>query len=118
MDDTCKQLLTELLSKIVTLEVQKKKLEEENEKLLAEITHLKKQMRTTSLFEELDKEYPFVEKIREEVFKNYPSLFSSKDTLERLRDRLGKNYPELTEAENISNLGKNFIMLLMKNILE
>lgn len=113
MDDTYKQLLTELLSKIVTLEVQKKKLEEENEKLLAEIANLKKQMRTTSLFEELD-----LEKMREEVLKNYPSLFSSKDTLERLRDRLGKNYPELTEAENISNLGKNFIMLLVKNILE
>lgn len=113
MDDTCKQLLTELLSKIVTLEVQKKKLEEENASLMAEIANLKKQMQTTSLFEELD-----LEKMREEVLKNYPNLFSSKDTLERLRDRLGKNYPELTEAENISNLGKNFIMLLMKNILE
>lgn len=107
-----KQIIGDLLAKIVKLEVEKKQLEEK----LARV----QPSPAESFLSELNKIYPevnVVQKMREEVCKNYPNLFA-KSPLENLRDGLGKNYPELTRAEDVSDLSKNFITLLMKNIME
>ncbi|SPN79631.1 Hypothetical protein ZAZAV_407 [Cedratvirus Zaza IHUMI] len=146
MDQGYKQLLTDLLTKVVALEVEKKQLEAEKKALDVKIAKLEKQIGEIhvenvsqhpsktpleKLFEELSKAYPELVidnplvKMREELAKNYPDMFRKKEEpkvektpLEKMRDEVEKVYSQVVSIEDLPDIGKSFVRILMNNIMD
>ncbi|SHO33438.1 Hypothetical protein BQ3484_370 [Cedratvirus A11] len=140
MDQGYKQLLTDLLTKVVALEVEKKQLEAEKKILDVKIAKLEKQIgelhaenasqhppktHLEKLFEELGKvnhefDNPLV-KLREELAKNYPKKQEpkvEKTPLEKMRDEVEKVYSQVVAIEDLPDIGKSFVKILMNNIMD
>ena len=119
MEQSYKQIFTELLAKVVSLEVEKKQLEDKVNSLTQEINKLHvqrhEQEKPKNPLEEVYKKLSKLNaevansSLYEEVEKTYPNLFPPKEE---------KKVEDETVYMDVADLGKNFIKIFMEKIMD